>query len=134
MATDNSDLYNFRAGNNETKKEFQQRTEKLKEKNISPRDIYEAGLMVFEAGNTEQQLLFRRNKTITERDVFFNLFIDRNIKISALNRMLRNKNNRYNDFDDNKDVIKLFNKDGAELQTVPLNDDGKALKNEIEKR
>ena len=95
----NADQYNFRVGTAQKKADFQSRTNKLKEeKNVSAREIYEAGLRVFEQGTSEAQILNRRNKTIAERDIFFNLFLDRNSRIIAFNRQLRNKSKRYNNY------------------------------------
>ena len=123
MATNNKDQYNFRVGSAEKKKDFKDRTNKLKEeKNVSAREIYEAGLRVFENGNSEAQILNRRNKTISERDMFFNLFIDSNLKIKAYNRQLRNKNERYRDYTDKKDVLTVYDKDGNELKELPSKD------------
>jgi len=119
MATNNNDLYNFRAGSEEKKKDFQDRTRKLNENNVSAREIYEAGLRVFEKGNSEAQILNRRNKTIAERDTFFNMFIERNKLIMAYNRQLRNKNKRYKDYDDEKDVVFVFDEEGKPLDTIP---------------
>ena len=134
MATDNSDQLNFRVGSKEKKDEFINRTKSLrKSKKISSRDIYEAGLRVFEKGESEQQILDRRSKTISERDVFFNLFIDRNSKLVAYNRRLRNKNKRYNNYKDDKDVILVYDKDGNKLNQIDLTEDDVELKKQIEK-
>lgn len=119
-----NDVYTLRTGNAEKKAEFKERTRKLKEeKNISQREIYEAGLKVYEKGNSEAQILNRRNKTIAERDTFFNLFIERNKLIIAYNRQLRNKNKRYKDYTDEKDVINVFDEEGRELDAIPNNQD-----------
>ena len=73
----NADQYNFRVGTAQKKADFQSRTNRLKEeKNISAREIYEAGLKVFEEGDSEAQILYRRNKTISERDTLFNMFFE----------------------------------------------------------
>ena len=120
MATNNKDQYNFRVGSADKKKDFQRRTKKLKEeKKVSAREIYEAGLRVYEKGNSEAQILNRRNKTIAERDTFFNSFIERNKLITAYNRQLRNKNKRYKDYTDEKDIIRVFDEEGKELDTLP---------------
>lgn len=119
MAKEN-DVYTLRVGSADKKENFKRRTQKLKEeKNISQREIYEAGLKVFEKGNSEAQILNRRNKTISERDTFFNLFIERNKLITAYNRQLRNKNKRYKDYTDEKDVIIVFDEEGNPLDTIP---------------
>ena len=120
MATNNKDQYNFRVGSADKKKDFQRRTKKLKEeKKVSAREIYEAGLRVYEKGNSEAQILNRRNKTIAERDTFFNSFIERNKLITAYNRQLRNKSKRYKDYTDEKDIIRVFDEEGKELDTLP---------------
>lgn len=120
MATNNKDQYNFRVGSADKKKDFQRRTKKLKEeKKVSAREIYEAGLRVYEKGNSEAQILNRRNKTIAERDTFFNSFIERNKLITAYNRQLRNKNKRYKDYTDEKDIIRVFDEEGKELDALP---------------
>jgi len=120
MATNNKDQYNFRVGSADKKKDFQRRTKKLKEeKQVSPREIYEAGLRVYEKGNSEAQILNRRNKTISERDTLFNLFIEKNRLITAYNRQLRSKNKRYKDYTDDKDVLFVFDEEGKELDKLP---------------
>lgn len=120
MATNNQDQYNFRVGSADKKKDFQRRTNKLKEeKNVSAREIYEAGLKVYEKGNSEAQILNRRNKTISERDALFNLFLEKNKLIVAYNRQLRHKNNRYKDYDDEKDVLFVFDEEGKPMEALP---------------
>ena len=120
MVTNNKDLYNIRVGSEDKKKEFKRRTANIKEEcKATPRDIYEAGLKVFEEGDSEAQILYRRNKTVSERDTFFNLFIDRNKRITAFNRQLRNKNKRYKDYTDEKDVVFVFDEEGKPLETIP---------------
>ena len=120
MAKKENDVYTLRVGNADKKADFKSRTQKLKEeKNITQREIYEAGLRVYEKGNSEAQILNRRNKTITERDTLFNLFIQKNKLIVAYNRQLRNKNKRYKDYTDEKDVINVFDEEGKELDTLP---------------
>lgn len=131
----NADQYNFRVGTAQKKADFQSRTNKLKEeKNVSAREIYEAGLRVFEQGTSEAQILNRRNKTIAERDIFFNLFLDRNSRIIAFNRQLRNKSKRYNNYSDDKDVLIIFDDEGNELNQIQLNDETIKLKKEIEEK
>ena len=84
MAKKENDVYTLRVGNADKKADFKSRTQKLKEeKNITQREIYEAGLRVYEKGNSEAQILNRRNKTIAERDTLFNLFIQKNKLIVA---------------------------------------------------
>lgn len=136
MATDNKDQYNFRVGTAEKKDDFKRRTNKLKEeKNISAREIYEAGLKVYEKGNSEAQILNRRNKAISERDIFFNLFVDRNSKIIALNRQLRNKNKRYNNYTDEKDVLFIYDENGNQLNQIRITDEEIIkLKKQIERK
>ena len=120
MAKKENDVYTLRVGSADKKDDFKSRTQKLKEeKNITQREIYEAGLRVYEKGNSEAQILNRRNKTITERDTLFNLFIQKNKLIVAYNRQLRNKNKRYKDYTDEKDVINVFDEEGKELDTLP---------------
>ena len=120
MAKKENDVYTLRVGNADKKADFKSRTQKLKEeKNITQREIYEAGLRVYEKGNSEAQILNRRNKTIAERDTLFNLFIQKNKLIVAYNRQLRNKNKRYKDYTDEKDVINVFDEEGKELDTLP---------------
>ena len=129
MANEN-DVYTLRTGNADKKKEFKQRTQKLKEeKNISQREIYEAGLKVFEEGRSEAQILNRRNKTIAERDTFFNLFIEKNLLITSYNRQLRNKNKRYKDYTDEKDVVNVYDIDGKPLTEMPTKKPNTKLKN-----
>lgn len=131
----NADQYNFRVGSAQKKADFQSRTNKLKEeKNVSAREIYEAGLRVFEQGTSEAQILNRRNKTISERDIFFNLFLDRNSRIIAFNRQLRNKSKRYNNYSDDKDVLIIFDDEGNELNQIQLNDETIKLKKEMEEK
>lgn len=123
MATNNKDQYNFRVGTAEKKAEFKDRTNRLKEeKNITAREIYEAGLKVYENGRSEVQILNRRNKAISERDMFLEMFLQSNNKITALNRQLRYKNNRYKDYTDEKDVIKIYDRNGEEIKEVPPKD------------
>ena len=120
---DNSDLYNFRVGDESKKKEFQRRTRKLKkDRNITQKEIYEAGLKVFEKGDSEAQILHRRNKIISERDFYLSSLIEHNLLITAYNRKLRNKNKRYANYTDEKDVIKIFNENGDEIKEVPHKD------------
>ena len=40
----------------------------------------------------------------------------------AYNRQLRNKNNRYKDYDDNKDVITIYDENGDEIKAAPKKD------------
>lgn len=120
MTKKENDVYTLRVGSAEKKADFKSRTQELKEnQNITQREIYEAGLRVFEKGHSEAQILNRRNKTISERDIFFNLFIEKNRLITAYNRQLRNKNKRYKDFTDEKDVIFVFDEEGNLLDKVP---------------
>lgn len=119
MAKEN-DVYTLRVGSADKKENFKRRTQKLKEeKNISQREIYEAGLKVYEKGHSEAQILNRRNKTIAERDTFFNMFIERNKLITAYNRQLRNKNKRYKYYTDEKDVVFVFDEEGKPIDTIP---------------
>ena len=135
MATNNKDQYNFRVGSEEKKEEIRKRTNALREeRNISAREIYEAGLRVFERGSNIQQLLDRRGKAISERDIFLNLLIDRNSKITVLNRALRNKSDRYNNYDDHKDVLIIYDEYGDQITNIDLTDDQQKLKNEFEKK
>lgn len=123
MAKKENDVYTLRVGNADKKAEFKSRTQKLKEeKNITQREIYEAGLKVYEKGNSEAQILNRRNKTISERDLFLSMLIDSNLKIMAYNRQLRNKNKRYKDYDDDKDVINIFDENGNQIKEVSQKD------------
>ena len=135
MATNNKDQYNFRVGSEEKKEEIRKRTNALREEqNISAREIYEAGLRVYERGSNIQQLLDRRSKAISERDIFLNLFIDRNLKIMALNRRLRNKSDRYNDYHDEKDVLIIYDEFGDQITNINLTKDQQKLKNEFERK
>ena len=91
------------------------------------------GLKVFEKGLSEQQILNRRNKTLAERDIFFNLFLEKNLLIINFNKQLRDKNKRYKDYTREKDVLMLFDKNGNELKPIQLDDETIKLKKQIEK-
>lgn len=89
--TKTSDYVGFRAKNDKQKEEFYNRANTLKDKGISKADIFEAGLLALEIGNSIEQLQRKKNKEINERDSFLKEAINLNKHIEALNRQLKYK-------------------------------------------
>ena len=132
MVTNNKDLYNIRVGSEDKKKEFRRRTANIKEEcKATPRDIYEAGLKVYEKGKTINHILNRRDKTITERDIYLYLLIDSNKRIIGFNRQLKNKSDRYKELADDDNVLYLYDENGNEITQIELDAEKLLLKNEM---
>lgn len=132
MVTNNKDLYNIRVGSEDKKKEFKRRTANIKEEcKATPRDIYEAGLKVYEKDKTIDHILNRRDKTITERDIYLYLLIDSNKRIMGFNRQLKNNSGRYKDLADDENVLYLYDENGNEITQIELDAETLLLKNEM---
>lgn len=114
-----SDYVGFRAKTEKQKEEFYNRANTLKDKGISKADIFEAGLLALESGNSEEQILRRKNKEINERNELLKEALDINKRIEAYNRQLKFKpNGRYKEIDflDNVLTINIFDKEGNEIE------------------
>jgi len=110
------DKYQIRLGSEDKKEEVKKRCKKLKAKGYTQADIFEAGLLALEEGNKEQQIIYKRTKTIAERDKALIIIKDSNLRIEAYNRQLKNKNSsRYNDLKIDADVIKIYDEKGNEI-------------------
>lgn len=118
MAKDNrKDIYPIRLGSEDKKEEIQKRCKQLKDsKGYTQVEIFEAGLLALEGGNDEQQIIYKKNKTIAERDKALIKVKDSNLRIEAYNRQLKNKNSsRYKDLKIDEDVIKIYDEKGNEI-------------------
>lgn len=113
-----SDYVGFRAKTEKQKEEFYNRADTLKEKGISKADIFEAGLLALENGNSEEQILRRKNVLINERNEYLNKAMDSNLRIEAYNRQLYNRFSRYKDLDfkDNVLTIEISDKEGNKIE------------------
>lgn len=113
-----SDYVGFRAKTEKQKEEFYNRADTLKEKGISKADIFEAGLLALENGNSEEQILRKKNVLINERDSYLKKASDNNKRIEAYNRQLQDRFSRYEnlDFKDNVLTIEVYDKEGNKLE------------------
>ena len=111
-----ADYVGFRAKHEQQKEEFYNRAETLKDKGFTKADIFEAGLLALENGNSEEQLLRKKNVLINERDSYLKKASDNNKRIEAYNRQLKNRFSRYEklDFKDNVLPIQVFDTEGNE--------------------
>ena len=110
-----SDYIGFRAKNDKQKAEFYYRANTLKDKGISKADIFEAGLLALEKGNTIEQIQRKKNKAINERDSYLREAINLNNKIGAYNRQLKFKpDGRFKELNvkDNVLTIQFFDNEG----------------------
>ena len=112
----NSDYVGFRAKTEKQKEDFYNRSETLKSKGISKADIFEAGLLALESGNSEEQILRRKNVLINKRDKHLREASDSNKRIEAYNRQLIDRFSRYENLDVNDNVltIEVSDKEGNE--------------------
>ena len=81
-----SDYVGFRAKNEKQKEEFYNRSKTLKENGFSKADIFEAGLLALEKGNSKEQLKRKKDKDINERDSYLRKDKELNNHIEAINR------------------------------------------------
>jgi len=108
------DKYQIRLGSEDKKEEFKKRCKNLKDsKGYTQADIFEAGLMALEGGNDEQQLIYKKQKAISERDNAIAQVNSLNNLIEAYNRQLKNKHKtRYKDLDVAASVKAIYDSEG----------------------
>lgn len=88
-------------------------------KGYSKKDVFLAGLLALENGESESNLLYRKNKEIHERDKLLKDVIGLNRHIRGLNSKLRANYNRHKknlDPDDNVLTIKVYDSKNNELE------------------
>lgn len=116
MAKDKKDLIGVRAGSEEKKEELKKRCKELKKDGYTTADILEIGLITLEKGNSEKQLINKREKAILERDELIKEINTKNKLIEAYNRQLIDKySNRYKDHAIDKDIRILYDSEGNEI-------------------
>ena len=113
-----NDYIGFRAKTEAQKREFYKRSENLKAKGYTKSDIFKAGLLALEKGESEQQLIYQKNKAINERDKYLMQTIALNEYIGAKNRRLKDKFSRYKELNINDGVIILFDSKGNKIKKV----------------
>ena len=114
-----NDYIGFRAKTEAQKREFYKRSENLKAKGYTKSDIFKAGLLALEKGESEQQLIYQKIKAINERDKYLMQTIALNEYIEAKNRRLKDKfNSRYKELNINDGVIILFDSNGNKIKKV----------------
>ena len=114
-----NDYIGFRAKTEAQKREFYKRSENLKAKVYTKSDIFKAGLLALEKGESEQQLIYQKIKAINERDKYLMQTIALNEYIEAKNRRLKDKfNSRYKELNINDGVIILFDSNGNKIKKV----------------
>lgn len=117
MAKDKNDSMTIRTGSEEKKKSFKDRSKELKANGYTQSDIFEAGLLALEKGYGEQQILYKKNKMIAERDNALHEVIEKNQMIEAYNRQLKDRySNRYKELDVNDNIKKIYDSEGNELK------------------
>ena len=103
-----SDYVGFRAKTEEQKEEFYNRANTLKDKGISKADIFEAGLLALENGNSEEQILRKKNVIINKRNSYLKEASDNNKRIEAYNRQLKTRfSERYKNLDVKDNVLTI---------------------------
>lgn len=112
-----SDIFNFRTGTPEKKKELKERTSKLKNsKDITQKDIYINGLLVEEGKDEEQTVLNKKNLKKAVRNEALDLVIESNAVIRAYNLRLKALNpKRYKFLDEDEGTIKLYDEKGNRI-------------------
>lgn len=112
-----SDIFNFRTGSHEKKEELKKRTDKLKKtKDITQREIYEAGLLVHEGQHQESSFLNKKTREIATRNDMLDELIKSNAAIQAYNLRLKSLNpQRYKHLNKDDGIIKLFNENGNRI-------------------
>ena len=109
VMANNNDSMTIRAGSKEKKEDFKIRCKNLKAKHITQAEIFEAGLLALEGGNTEQQIIYKKNKTIAERDEAILKVKDSNMRIEAYNRQLKDRyKSRYGELSLDDNIINLY--------------------------
>ena len=114
-----SDYVGFRAKTEEQKEEFYNRANTLKDKGISKADIFEAGLLALENGNSEEQILRKKNVLINKRNSYLKEASDNNKRIEAYNRQLKTRfSERYKNLDvkDNVLTIEITDSSGTKKE------------------
>lgn len=107
-------LFNFRLKTEKGLQDIKDRTKALKKsKHITPKEIYEDGLLINEGKSTEASILSKKAKEIAKRENLITELIGINAHIEGYNRMLKNMYpSRYEDLkpEDNVVVIKITDK------------------------